>query len=84
MPTFNAALVKEQGVTFAVVTVKDSVISNQAESQRLIQALAISLRCPLIVLMGERNYRLLGNRRDVVRFVSSIDPASLPWRRWTV
>lgn len=84
MTAFTAALVKEQGITFAVVMAKDHVLNSQTESDMLIMAMAVSMRCPLIVLMGESNRRLRGNRQDVVRFVANLHPSRLPWRKWTV
>lgn len=84
MTTFTAALVREQGVTFAVIMAKDHVLNSQTESDNLIRTMAVSMRCPLIVLMGESNRRLRGNRRDVVQFVANLHPARLPWKKWTV
>lgn len=84
MATLTAALVREQGVTFAVALVKDYVLNDPTQSSQMIQAVGGSLGCPLVVLMGERNRRLRGNRNDVVQFVSRIDPARLPWRKWSV
>lgn len=82
MAKMIAALVKEQGVTFAVVRVKDSVVTSPAMSGEMIQYASQALRCPLVVLMGERSKRLQGNRQDVVNFVSKVHPSRLPWREW--
>ena len=84
MTKFTAALVREQNVTFAVVTVKDHVLNSQTESDNTIRAMAVAMRCPLIVLIGQSNRRLRGNRRDVVDFVAKIDLSRLPWKEWTV
>lgn len=84
MATFEAALVREQNVNFAVVVVKDHVIDNQTESSKMISLMARTMRCPLVVLMGETNRRLRGNRQDVVRFVANLHPSQLPWKKWTV
>jgi hypothetical protein len=81
--TITAALVKEQGVTFAVVLVKDHVLNSQATSSQMIQAASHALGCSLIVLMGERSRKLQGNRRDVVNFVSRLHPSQLPWKKWS-
>ena len=79
MANLTAAVVREQGVTFAVAIMQDWVLTNPQEADRQIPAVAHALGCPLVVLMGERNGQLRGNRRDVVDFVASIDPARLPW-----
>lgn len=84
MAQMTAALVREQGVTFAVAIVKNHVLSSSATADQTIRAVSHALGCPLVVLMGESNRRLRGNRQDVVNFVSRIDPSRLPWRKWTI
>ncbi|KHQ50402.1 hypothetical protein [Mameliella alba] len=84
MAQMTAALVREQGVTFAVVIVKNHVVQSQQQSTATIRAVSASLGCPLVVLMGETNKQLRGNRSDVVRFVANLNPARLPWKKWTV
>lgn len=84
MARLKAALVREQGVTFAVAMVRNHVVLCQQQSAEAMRAVSVALGCPLVVLMGETNQRLRGNRADVVRFVESVHPARLPWRTWTV
>ena len=84
MAQLTAALVREQGVTFAVALVKNHVVQSQQQSSETIQAVSMALGCPLVVLMGESNKRLRGNRNDVVKFVSRLHPSQLPWKKWTV
>jgi hypothetical protein len=84
MAQLHAALVREQNVTFAVAMMKDHVLNNPSIADQQIQAVAAALGCPLVVLMGERNRKLRGNRKDVVDFVARIDPSQLPWRKYTV
>ena len=84
MAQLHAAIVREQNVTFAVALMKDFVLNNPATADRQLRAVASALNCPLVVLMGEKNRKLRGNRKDVVDFVSRVDPARLPWKRYTV
>lgn len=84
MTTLTAALVTEQNVTFAVALMKDHVIDNRALAEEQIQAVGDFFGCYLVVLMGERNRRLRGNRQDVVDFVASLHPSQIPWRRYQV
>jgi hypothetical protein len=84
MAKMTAAVVREQGVTFAVVLVKNHVVLSQQQSSETIQSVSMALGCPLVVLMGESNNRLRGNRNDVVKFVSRLHPSQLPWKTWTV
>ncbi|MBN8294791.1 hypothetical protein JI664_22665 [Rhodobacter sp. NTK016B] len=84
MAQIEAALVREQGVVFAVVVVKNHVVTSEQQSSEMISVCARALQCQNIVLMGESNRRLRGNRSDVVRFVANLDPRRLPWRKWTI
>ena len=83
MTTFQAALVKEQGATFVVVSVRDSVIDNRSEANEMIRAMSLRFGCPA-VLVGAQHHRILGHRRDIVDFVASVGLRRLPWRQWTV
>lgn len=84
MPQMTAALVREQGVTFAVVMVKNHVLTSPTTSDQMIRAASVALGCQLVVLMGESNQRLRGNRQDVVNFVSRLHPSRLPWKKWNI
>jgi hypothetical protein len=82
MSNWQVALVREQGVEFAVVCVRDSVVASPHERDRLIAWWSSQLGRPAVVL-GERRHQLFG-RRDIVNFLSHIDPLCLPWRQMTV
>lgn len=82
MTSWQVALVREQGINFGVVVVKDHAIDNPSERDELCRWWALHLGCP-IALMGERQRRTYG-RRDIVNWLASIDPSRLPWRQMTV
>jgi hypothetical protein len=82
MTTLEAALIKEQGVTFVVVAVRDSVVDNISEAEQMIGAMSVRFRCPA-VLMGAHSHRTRG-RRDLVQFLSRVHISRLPWRKWSL
>lgn len=84
MAQFKAALAREQGVTFAVVLVKNHVLNCNSTADQMIRSVSAAMNCSLVVLMGESNRKLRGNRQDVVNFVSRIHPSRLPWKTWTI
>jgi hypothetical protein len=51
--SFEAALVKEQGITFAVICVRDSVIDNTGEAQRMVRAMSLHFHCPAVLSKRE-------------------------------
>jgi hypothetical protein len=79
MSTWEVAFVEEQGVTFAVVVVKDHVLLNRADAAQVAEALALRLGCPA-VLLGERRHQAYG-RPDIVRFLQHVHLSQLRWRR---
>lgn len=82
MSTWDVALVREQGVSFGVVSVRDSVLSSPSERDKVVRAWSLELGIPA-VLIGARDHRLYG-RRDIVRFLANVHPSRLPWRRMTL
>ncbi len=82
MTKLTAAIIREQGTTFAVAIMKDHVLNSPSQADKQIQAIAHTLGCPLVVLLGERNQKLRGNRRDIVDFVANLHPSQIPWREY--
>ncbi len=82
MATCDVALIREQGVRFAVVCVADHVIDSPHQRENALAAWASELGVP-IALMGARRHRTFG-RPDIVRWLANINPGCLPWRRATI
>jgi hypothetical protein len=83
-----AALTQEQGIKFAVVQVRQSIITNQTDSIRLIQDLSKSNvfgNVP-IILKGDDNSGLpvYYGRTDIVNFLSNVPVESLPWADYKI
>ncbi len=81
MTDFVAALVRERGVRFVVISVRDSMISSSLAADQMIGAMSLRFQCPA-VLMGATSHATRG-RRDLAEFVAKIGPRRLPWRRWS-
>lgn len=79
MAQWQIALICEQGINFAVATVKDHVISNHQEADKVVSALSLRLGQP-VVLLGANHHQTYG-RRDIVRFLQNVHPSQMPWRR---
>jgi hypothetical protein len=82
--SFDAALVREQGVSFAVIAVKAGVLS--APSQRAQVSASFQLKFPgvSIVLMWQdgQGVPTYWGRPDIVRFLSRVAVGRLPWRHY--
>jgi hypothetical protein len=83
---FEGALVKEQGITFAIVVVKASVLNSTAEANKTRTAFQSYFpRVPIILMAqdtgGTHTYK---GRPDIVRFLSNVHPSRIPWKRYTI
>lgn len=81
----QAAVVKEQGVTFAVVVVKPRVVSSRHEAQRAAAAFTRYFPGMPIVLMAQdsRGTPTYVGRPDIVKFLANVFLESLPWKEFT-
>ena len=85
MMMMQAAVVKEQGVTFAVVAVRQEVTNYTYRAVRMRQELQRVFKNMPIILMsmdsnGQPHYY---GRRDIVNFLKSIQVTQIPWREFT-
>lgn len=78
----KVALVREQGVDFAVVLVKPSLLrSPKSQKDEAVRTWTIEFGCPA-VLMAQDSHGVptYYGRPDLVRFLSNLFPEQLPWR----
>jgi hypothetical protein len=83
---FQGAVIKEQGVTFAVVVVKPHVIRNRAGADDTANGFRRVFGAVPIVLMAQdsRGTPTYYGRRDIVRFLSSVPMRAIPWKEYSV
>jgi hypothetical protein len=82
--TFDAALIKEQGVSFAVVTVKRGVITQSSPREQARAQFSRSFGGVPVVLMeqdtsGTPTYH---GRTDLVKLLANCFVEQLPWSRY--
>lgn len=85
MHKVQAALIKEQGVTFAVVLVKRSACTtNSACQETLLGVSHLFQGYPTIIAWedGTRGLRYFG-RKDIVEFLSNVHPSYFPWKEYS-
>lgn len=82
----DGAVVKEQGVTFAVVVVKRSVLQSPARRGEAIGSFQPLFPGLPLVLMAQdsRGVPSYHGRQDIVNFLANIDHRRIPWKRYTV
>jgi hypothetical protein len=85
---FEVALVREQGVEFAVVAVKPHVLNSAHEQNSIRSALAphCGWAVPIVLMaQDDQGVPTYSGRRDVVGFLAnSVLVEQLPWRTMTL
>jgi hypothetical protein len=84
--TFEGAVVREQGVTFAVVVVKKYVVETTSEAQSAVRSFSPAFPGLPVVLMGQDNSgrATFFGRKDIANFLSTISISRIPWKRYTI
>ena len=83
---FQGAVIKEQGVTFAVVIVKKHVIGNRAQAAQTIRSFQPFFPGIPVILMAQdhRGVPTYYGRRDIARFLANVSLQAIPWKEYTV
>lgn len=84
--TFDGAVIREQGVTFALVVVKSHVVQNRFEAGKAISAFQPHFPVMPVVLVGQdnRGTPTYFGRPDIARFMASVPMNAVPWKTYTV
>jgi hypothetical protein len=84
--TIEGAVIREQGVTFAVVVVKEHVINNSFEADRTIRAFQPAFPGLPIVLMAQdyRGVPTYYGRRDISKFMADVPLECVPWAEYSI
>lgn len=83
---FEGAVIREQGVTFAVVVVKDRVLNSTNEANQTIARFGSVFPGMPVVLMAQDGYGrpTYYGRPDISKFLASVSPSRIPWKRYTL
>lgn len=82
----QGALIKEQGVTFAIAIVKPSVLqsSNECENARM-SFRGFFPNVPIILMAQDgRGMPTYQGRRDIVDFLARVPLHAIPWKEYTL
>lgn len=82
----QGAVIREQGITFAVVVVKKSVIDNSFDARKAIGAFSSAFPGMPVVLMAQdsRGQATYYGRDDIARFLANVPLSAIPWREYTL
>lgn len=82
---FEGAVIKEQGITFAIVVVKPSVLDFNSKREEVRQGFERYFPGLPIILMAQngRGTPTYHGKTDIVKFLARVDPRRIPWKRYS-
>lgn len=82
---FDGVLLKEQGVTFAIVIVKPHVLNSSTECENARRSFTPVFPGVPIILMAQnsRGVPTYQGRPDIVNFLAKVSPSRIPWKRYS-
>jgi hypothetical protein len=80
----DVAIVREQGIDFAVVAARRTAL-NTSNRESLVATWSAELGVPAVLMSQDTRGRpTFYGRTDIARFLSNVPVAALPWRRATI
>lgn len=82
---FDGALIKEQGVCFAIVVVKPNVLNSPSKESVRNSFIPYFGKVPIILMaQNSRGIPTYDGQRDIVNFLVNVHPAQIPWKHYTI
>ena len=84
--SFDGAVIKEQGVTFAIAVVKRGTLANTSTRDKTLVEFQKAFDGLPTVLMEQNSSGTptYYGRKDIVNFLSKLHISQIPWRKYTV
>ena len=84
---FQGSVIKEQGVTFAIVIVQRHIISNKSEADKIIASFQREIfgAMPIILMAHDHHGTpIYYGRPDIVKFLASVPIQAIPWKEYSI
>lgn len=83
---FEGAIVREQGVSFAIVVVKRHILDNTIQANQTARSFGSAFPGLPVVLMAQdaRGRATYYGRPDITRFLARVPVGAIPWREYTL
>lgn len=83
---FEGAVVREQGVSFAIVVVKRHILDNTIQANQTARSFGSAFPDLPVVLMAQdaRGSATYYGRPDITRFLARVPVGAIPWREYTL
>lgn len=83
---FDGAVIKEQGITFAIVVVKPHILNSSQQASTARESFSPHFPGMPLILMAQnsRGVPTYQGRKDIVKFLASIDHRRIPWKKYSI
>jgi hypothetical protein len=83
---FQGSVIKEQGITFAIVIVKKHVVDNRSTAEDAIRTFQpVFPRIPIVLMAQDSNgVPTYFGRPDIVKFMANVPLHAVPWKEYTI
>lgn len=83
---FDGAVIKEQGVTFAIVVVKPNVLDSSSQREETRKGFSHVFPNMPIILMAQnsRGIPTYSGRTDIVNFLANVHPSRIPFKKYSI
>jgi len=83
---FEGAVIKEQGITFAIIVVKPYVLQSNFEADKARDEFGRIFPGMPIILMAQdsRGVPTYQGRSDIVDFLANVHISQIPWREYNL
>lgn len=82
--SFDGALIKEQGITFAIAVVKPHVLTSPKKEYIRQSFIRYFGNIPIILMaQNSKGIPTYDGRKDIVRFLANVHPSRIPWKHYT-
>lgn len=81
---FTGALIKEQGVKFAIIVVKEHILNSSRADEVIISSQPMFPGVPIILMaQNSRGVPKFYGRKDIVNFMANVPIEAVPWKKYT-
>lgn len=83
---FQGALIREQGIEFAIVIVKKHILNSSSKTQEVIASFQPIFPGKPVVLMAQdsRGIPTYYGKKDIVNFMANIPLEAVKWQEFTI
>lgn len=83
---FQGAVIREQGITFAVVIVKQHIVANRNNASQAIESFQPVFPGIPVVLMAQdgRGRPTYYGRQDISRFLAKVPIQAISWKKYSI